>query len=118
MSGERIGETLIRIGAMTRDQVESVLRRQKAGDGRLFGEIALELGLIDDAAIQTYLNIKPGCKYQGDCHFRNIKEMNAGNLLLKERYCDQWPEKCVIYQYKVLGKPVTITLWPTGKLAV
>jgi hypothetical protein len=118
MGEERIGDTLIRIGAMTRDQVEVVLRRQKAGDSRLFGEIALELGMIDDTAIQEYLNIKPGCRFQGDCHFRTIKNMNASNQLLKERYCDQWPEKCAIYQHKAVGKPVTITLWPTGKLAV
>jgi hypothetical protein len=116
MGEERIGETLVRIGAMTRDQVESVLRRQQAGDTRLFGEIALELGMIDDDAIQQHLNVKPGCRLQGDCHFRNIEEMNASNLLLKERYCDHWPEKCAIYHSKILGKPISITLWPTGNL--
>jgi len=116
MKEAKIGEVLVRIGAMTRDQVETVLRRQRAGDSRLFGEIALDLGLVDDAAIQSYLNIKPGCKYQGNCHFRNIKDMNAGNLLLKERYCDQWPEKCAIYHHKAVGKPISITLWPTGNL--
>jgi len=118
MEQEKIGEGLVRIGAMTRAQAEDVLRRQRGGDDRLFGEIACELGFVDDEAIRSYLNIKIGCKYQGDCHFRNIKEMNASNHLLKERYCEQWPEKCAIYQQKVLGKPVTITLWPTGKLAV
>ena len=116
MKEEKIGEGLIRIGAMTRNQVNDVLRRQRGGDNRLFGEIACELGYVDDEAIQSYLNIKPGCRFQGDCHFRNIQEMNAGNLLLKERYCDEWPEKCAIYQYKSVGKPISITLWPTGKL--
>jgi hypothetical protein len=33
-----IGEGLIRAGAMTRKQVEDILRRQKAGDRRMFGE--------------------------------------------------------------------------------
>jgi hypothetical protein len=118
MEEEKIGDGLVRIGAMTRAQVEDVLRRQRGGDDRMFGEIACELGFVDDEAIRSYLKIKVGCKYQGDCHFRNIKEMNASTQLLKERYCEQWPEKCAIFQYKALGKPVTITLWPTGKLAV
>jgi hypothetical protein len=29
--------------------------------------------MIDDVAIQQHLNIKPGCRLQGDCHFRNIE---------------------------------------------
>jgi hypothetical protein len=118
MKDEKIGEGLIRIGAISRAQVEDILCRQRGGDNRLFGEIACELGYVNDEAIQSYLDIKPGCKFQGNCHFYNMKEMNAGNLLLKERYCDQWPEKCAIYQYKSLGKPIPITLWPTGKLQV
>jgi hypothetical protein len=52
---ERIGEALVRIGAMQPDQVENVLKVQKQGDGRLFGEIAIELGYIDDKAIYRYL---------------------------------------------------------------
>jgi hypothetical protein len=55
---ERIGEALVRIGAMKTYQVEDVLRLQKAGDERLFGEIAIELGYIDDRAIQKYLETK------------------------------------------------------------
>jgi len=55
---ERIGEALVRIGAMKTYQVEDVLRLQKAGDSRLFGEIAIELGYIDDQAIRKYLETK------------------------------------------------------------
>jgi hypothetical protein len=55
---ERIGEALVRIGAMKSFQVEDVLRLQKNGDTRLFGEIAIELGYIDDKAIKRYLETK------------------------------------------------------------
>ena len=55
---ERIGEALVRIGAMKTFQVEDVLRLQQAGDKRLFGEIAIELGYIDDEAIRKYLEAK------------------------------------------------------------
>jgi len=43
---EKIGEYLIRIGAMTRDQVSRVLELQAAGDRRRFGTIAQELRYI------------------------------------------------------------------------
>jgi hypothetical protein len=55
---ERIGEALVRIGAMKSSQVEDVLRLQQGGDHRLFGEIAIELGYIDDRAIRKYLESK------------------------------------------------------------
>ncbi len=55
---ERIGKGLIRIGAMTEEQVEDVLARQKDGTNRLFGEIAIELGYVDDEAIKRYLDSK------------------------------------------------------------
>jgi hypothetical protein len=55
---ERIGEALVRIGAMKSYQVEDVLRLQQGGDHRMFGEIAIELGYIDDRAIQRYLESK------------------------------------------------------------
>jgi hypothetical protein len=57
---ERIGEALVRIGAMKSYQVEDVLRLQQGGDRRMFGEIAIELGYIDDQAIRKYLNSKKG----------------------------------------------------------
>lgn len=55
---EKIGDGLIRIGAMTKEQAETVLIKQKEGDKRLFGEIAIELGYIDDNAIMEYLKSK------------------------------------------------------------
>ncbi len=55
---ERIGQGLIRIGAMTEEQVKDILKRQEDNDSRLFGEIAIELGYIDDDAISKYLDSK------------------------------------------------------------
>ncbi len=43
---EKIGDYLIRIGAMTRDQVQRVLHLQAAGDRRRFGAIAEALRYI------------------------------------------------------------------------
>ncbi len=54
----RIGEFLVQIGAMKRYQVDDVLRVQKEGDSRLFGEIAIELGYINDEAIKRYLDYR------------------------------------------------------------
>ena len=53
---ERIGEALVRIGAMTPEQVDQVLKLQKDGDNRLFGEIAIGEGFINDKAIKAYLD--------------------------------------------------------------
>ncbi len=56
---ERVGEFLVRIGAMTTDQVAEVGKIQDAEEEpRLFGEIAIELGYIDDAVILRYLSEK------------------------------------------------------------
>ncbi|MBN1412341.1 MAG: hypothetical protein JW969_15955 [Spirochaetales bacterium] len=55
---EKIGAGLIRIGAMTKQQVSEVLKHQKAGDSRLFGEIAVDLGFVDVDAIINYLKSK------------------------------------------------------------
>ncbi len=55
---ERIGDGLVRIGAMTEEQREKVIELQDNGDTRLFGEIAVELGFINDQAIMDYLNLK------------------------------------------------------------
>ncbi len=52
---ENIGEFLLRIGAMNRSQVHEVLAAQRRGDGRLFGDIAVEMGYIEQEAIQKYL---------------------------------------------------------------
>jgi hypothetical protein len=54
----RIGEFLVQIGAMQQYQVDDVLRAQADGDSRMFGEIAIELGYINDAAIKKYLEYR------------------------------------------------------------
>ena len=55
---ERIGETLVRIGAIKPYQVVDVLCAQKAGDDRLFGEIAIEFGYINDEVLKKYVEAK------------------------------------------------------------
>ncbi|MEI6388048.1 MAG: hypothetical protein WCQ50_15570 [Spirochaetota bacterium] len=50
-----IGAFLVSIHAMTEAQVEMTLEFQKAGDGRIFGEIAIEKGFIDDYALKRYV---------------------------------------------------------------
>jgi hypothetical protein len=55
---ERIGEFLVRIGVMTEEQVQEVLQAQKAGDMRLFGEIAIEFGYINDEILKKYVEAK------------------------------------------------------------
>jgi hypothetical protein len=52
-----IGEGLMRIGAMTKEQVDDVLSRKKT-DTRVFGQIAIELGYVDDETIKQYLESK------------------------------------------------------------
>ena len=56
----RIGEFLIQIGAMKSFQVEDVLRVQREGDVRMFGEIAIELGYVNDDAIRKYIEYRHG----------------------------------------------------------
>jgi len=55
---ERIGEALVRIGAMTPEQVDQVLKLQQNGDNRLFGEIAIECGYINDEVLKKYVEAK------------------------------------------------------------
>ena len=56
-SRERIGEGLIRAGALTDDQVTLVLSHQRESTSveRLFGEIAIELGFLDETQLNEYL---------------------------------------------------------------
>jgi hypothetical protein len=56
MDGERIGDFLVRIGAMTELQVSEVLEAQRSSDGALFGWLAIERGFIDDAALKCYID--------------------------------------------------------------
>ena len=53
---DRIGEFLIKIGALNQQQVDEVLKRQVQGDPRIFGEIALELRYLNDDAIKRYVD--------------------------------------------------------------
>ena len=53
---ERIGDFLIRIKAMTPIQVDQVIKVQKAGDKRLFGDIAIDLGLVRSDDIKSYMD--------------------------------------------------------------
>jgi hypothetical protein len=52
---ERIGDFLVRTGKLSQAQVEEVLRTQKAGDKRSFGEIAAGLGMVDKATIDGFI---------------------------------------------------------------
>ena len=51
---ERMGDELVRMGAMQPAQLEQVLKAQKAGDTRKFGEIALTLGFVTEAGIKAW----------------------------------------------------------------
>jgi hypothetical protein len=52
---KKIGKFLLQIEAIKPYQVEDIIRIQKAGDTRLFGEIAVEFGYINDAALRKYI---------------------------------------------------------------
>ncbi len=54
----RIGETLVKIGAMTEAQVREILyiQREKYNYEKLFGEIAMELQLVDQETIEKILS--------------------------------------------------------------
>lgn len=56
MVPEKIGEGLVRIGAMSQEQRNQVIEKQKSGDDRMFGEVAIDLGFIDDEVIMEYIN--------------------------------------------------------------
>jgi hypothetical protein len=53
--GGRIGEGLVRMGEMTESEVQTVLEKQKSGDKRLFGEIAVDLDFIDLGSVIRYM---------------------------------------------------------------
>jgi hypothetical protein len=55
---EKIGQALIRMGAITKEQVDDILKRQKAGDSSLFGVMAIELGYIEPETLLRYLAAK------------------------------------------------------------
>lgn len=53
---DRIGDFLVKIGAMKAFQVQDVLTLQRGGDRRMFGEIAIELRYINDDAVRRYVD--------------------------------------------------------------
>ena len=55
---EKIGEFLQRIGVLNQQQVQEILDAQKAGDSRLFGEIAIEFGYVNDEVLKKYIEAK------------------------------------------------------------
>lgn len=48
MTEGKIAEGLIQIGAMSEEQVQDVLRRQREGNDSFFGIMAMELGYVDE----------------------------------------------------------------------
>ncbi len=52
---ERIGDYMIRTGAMNQSQVDEVARAKAGGDTRHFGEIAVSLGYIKAADVDAFL---------------------------------------------------------------
>ena len=50
-----IGEALIQNGELSQEEVDYVLKLQQEGDGRLFGEIAVDLGYIDLLTVIRFL---------------------------------------------------------------
>ena len=57
-SDEKIGEWLIRAGAMSLTDVEIVLKEQRNGNESMFGIIAMELGLIDPEVLLAFAELK------------------------------------------------------------
>jgi hypothetical protein len=51
---ERIGDYLVRTKAMQQAHVDEVLRAQKAGDTRSFGDIAVALGFVSKSALDAF----------------------------------------------------------------
>ena len=53
---ERMGDYMIRTGAMNQSQVDEVVRAKTTGDKRHFGEIAVSLGFITVADVEAFLS--------------------------------------------------------------
>ena len=51
----KVGEFLVKIGAIQPWQVDDVLLAQRSGDPRIFGELAIAFGYINDNALQLYI---------------------------------------------------------------
>ncbi len=55
---EKIGQWLVRAGAMSEKDVDAVLMEQQNGNESLFGIIAMEKGYIDPEILLTYAELK------------------------------------------------------------
>jgi hypothetical protein len=67
LGADRIGSFLVRIGAMQPWQLEKVLQLQRSGDIRRFGELAIDLGYIEDAALKLYVDSRSNEEQQSSC---------------------------------------------------
>jgi hypothetical protein len=54
-STERLGEMLVRLGALSNEQVAEILSYQKEHPGMLFGQIAVQLGFLTEELLNKYL---------------------------------------------------------------
>ncbi|MBN2440158.1 MAG: hypothetical protein JXJ04_02395 [Spirochaetales bacterium] len=62
---EKIGDFMIRIGALTPEQVKDILRRQKELEPhKLFGKFAVELGYLNNEALDEYIRVQEEIKKQ------------------------------------------------------
>jgi hypothetical protein len=50
----KMGDFLVSIGSLSEQQVGEIIRMQKEGDTRKFGDIAVSLGFIDDSSIKKF----------------------------------------------------------------
>ncbi len=57
---EKIGEAFVRLGKLKKEDVKKILRvqRDKYSSSRRFGEIALEMGMLDQKTLDDYLDGK------------------------------------------------------------
>ena len=55
---ERIGDFFVKTGIITPYQVVEILKEQIRQPGKLFGEIAVEMGYISDKSLDQYLTAK------------------------------------------------------------
>lgn len=62
---EKIGDGLVRKGAMKKSSINQVLIVQACGDKRCFGEIAASLRLVDEEEVHKYMNFKYAARCSG-----------------------------------------------------
>lgn len=58
----KIGELLVSKGVLTESQVGEILLKQRQGDTRKFGDIAVDLKFMEDTALNRYLDMLAGQK--------------------------------------------------------